>query len=460
MSRVYNFAAGPAVLPEEVLKEAASEMLDYKGTGMSVMEMSHRSKAFEEIIQEAEQDLRELMNIPDNYKVLFLQGGASTQFAMVPMNLMRNRVADYIITGQWAKKAAAEAKRYGKVNELASSADKTFSYIPDVSKIKVSDDADYVYICHNNTIYGTTYHKLPDTKGKILVADMSSDILSEPIDVTKYGLIFAGVQKNIGPAGTVVVIIREDLITEDVLEGTPTMLQYKIHADNKSLYNTPPAYGIYICGLVVHSGSRHLGKEVTEYYLKMGQKHLKTKGIEIPYETTYLEEELMDAYLHDLAIVQEFASMNREIILAEITKHMKWKILDSYSCIHNYVDFRLDTPILRKGAISAQKDEPVIIPINMRDGILLGKGLGNADWNYSAPHGAGRIMKREDVKANYTVSNFKSAMKGIYSSCINKETLNEAPFAYRDLDSIQDAIQETVAIEKVIKPIYNFKAGN
>ena len=250
MSRVYNFAAGPAVLPEEVLKEAAAEMLDYKGTGMSVMEMSHRSKIFEEIIQEAEQDLRDLMNIPDNYKVLFIQGGGSTQFAMVPMNLMKNRVADYIITGQWAKKAAAEAKRYGKINEVASSADKTFSYIPDVSKIKVSDDADYVYICHNNTIYGTTYHKLPDTKGKILVADMSSDILSQPIDVTKYGLIFAGVQKNIGPAGTVVVIIREDLITDDVLEDTPTMLRYKIHADNKSLYNTPPAYGIYICGKV------------------------------------------------------------------------------------------------------------------------------------------------------------------------------------------------------------------
>ena len=250
MTRVYNFAAGPAVLPEEVLKEAAEEMLDYKGTGMSVMEMSHRSKFFEEIIQEAEQDLRDLMNIPDNYKILFLQGGGSTQFAMVPMNLMKNGVADYIITGQWSKKAAAEAKRYGKINEVASSEDKNFSYIPDVSKIKVSDDADYVYICHNNTIYGTTYHKLPDTKGKILVADMSSDILSKPIDVTKYGLIFAGVQKNIGPAGTVVVIIREDLITEDVLEGTPTMLQYKVHSDNKSLYNTPPAYGIYICGKV------------------------------------------------------------------------------------------------------------------------------------------------------------------------------------------------------------------
>lgn len=250
MSRVYNFAAGPAVLPEEVLKEAASEMLDYKNTGMSVMEMSHRSKAFEQIIKEAEQDLRDLMNIPDNYKVLFLQGGASTQFSMIPMNLMKNKVADYIITGQWAKKAAAEAKRYGKINELASSADKTFSYIPDMSKIEVSDDADYVYICHNNTIYGTTYHELPDTKGKILVADMSSDILSKPVDVTKYGLIFAGVQKNIGPAGTVVVIIREDLITDDVLEGTPTMLKYKVHADNKSLYNTPPAYGIYICGKV------------------------------------------------------------------------------------------------------------------------------------------------------------------------------------------------------------------
>ena len=250
MSRVYNFAAGPAVLPEEVLKEAADEMLDYNGTGMSVMEMSHRSKDFEVIIQDAERNLRELMNIPNNYKVLFLQGGASMQFAMVPMNLMKNRVADYIITGQWAKKAATEAEKFGKVNVLATSADKTFSYIPDMSKIKVSNDADYVYICHNNTIYGTTYHTLPDTKEKILVADMSSDILSQPIDVTQYGLIFAGVQKNIGPAGTVIVIIREDLITDDVLNGTPTMLKYKIHSDNNSLYNTPPAYGIYICGKV------------------------------------------------------------------------------------------------------------------------------------------------------------------------------------------------------------------
>lgn len=256
MSRVYNFAAGPAVLPEEVLKEAADEMLDYNGTGMAVMEMSHRSKDFEVIIQDAERNLRELMNIPNNYKVLFLQGGASMQFAMVPMNLMKNRVADYIITGQWAKKAATEAEKFGKVNVLATSADKTFSYIPDMSKIKVSNDADYVYICHNNTIYGTTYHTLPDTKEKILVADMSSDILSQPIDVTQYGLIFAGVQKNIGPAGTVIVIIREDLITDDVLNGTPTMLKYKIHSDNNSLYNTPPAYGIYICGKVF----KHLKK--------------------------------------------------------------------------------------------------------------------------------------------------------------------------------------------------------
>ena len=250
MSRVYNFSAGPAVLPEEVLKEAAAEMLDYKGTGMSVMEMSHRSKAYEEIIQTAEQDLRDLMNIPDNYKVLFLQGGASQQFAMIPMNLMKNKVADYIITGQWAKKAYQEAQIYGKANAIASSADATFSYIPDCSDLPISEDADYVYICENNTIYGTKFKELPNTKGKTLVADVSSCFLSEPVDVTKYGVIYGGVQKNIGPAGVVIVIIREDLITEDTLPGTPTMLKYKIHADNASLYNTPPAYGIYICGKV------------------------------------------------------------------------------------------------------------------------------------------------------------------------------------------------------------------
>jgi len=250
MSRVYNFSAGPAVLPEEVLQEAAAEMLDYKGSGMSVMEMSHRSKTYQNILNEAEADLRELMNIPDNYKVLFLQGGASQQFAMIPMNLMKNGVADYIITGQWAKKAYAEAKLYGKANAIASSADKTFSYIPDCSCLPISEDADYVYICENNTIYGTKFHTLPNTKGKTLVADVSSCFLSEPVDVTKYGVIYGGVQKNIGPAGVVIVIIREDLITEDVLPGTPTMLRYKTHADAGSLYNTPPAYGIYICGKV------------------------------------------------------------------------------------------------------------------------------------------------------------------------------------------------------------------
>ena len=250
MSRVYNFSAGPAVLPEEVLREAADEMLDYRGTGMSVMEMSHRSKAFAGIIEEAEADIRELMQIPDNYKVLFLQGGASQQFAMIPMNLMKNRVADYIVTGQWAKKAYQEAQKYGKVNKIASSEDKTFSYIPDCSDLPVSPDADYVYICENNTIYGTKFKKLPNTKGKTLVADVSYCFLSEPVDVTKYGVIYGGVQKNIGPAGVVIVIIREDLITDDVLPGTPTMLKYKTHADAGSLYNTPPAYGIYICGKV------------------------------------------------------------------------------------------------------------------------------------------------------------------------------------------------------------------
>lgn len=250
MSRVYNFSAGPAVLPEEVLQEAADEMLDYKGTGMSVMEMSHRSKAYDTIIKEAEADLRDLMKIPDNYKVLFLQGGASQQFAMIPMNLMKHKVADYIVTGQWAKKAYQEAAKYGKANKIASSEDKTFSYIPDCSDLPISEDADYVYICENNTIYGTKFKELPNTKGKTLVADVSSCFLSEPVDVTKYGLLYGGVQKNIGPAGVVIVIIREDLITEDVLPGTPTMLQYKTHADAESLYNTPPAYGIYICGKV------------------------------------------------------------------------------------------------------------------------------------------------------------------------------------------------------------------
>lgn len=250
MSRVYNFSAGPAVLPEEVLREAAEEMMNYRGSGMSVMEMSHRSKAYEKIIKEAEADLRELMNIPENYKVLFLQGGASQQFAMIPMNLMKHKTADYIITGQWAKKAYQEGQIFGKANAVASSEDQTFCYIPDCSDLPISKHADYVHICENNTIYGTKFWKLPNTKGKPLIADMSSCFLSEPVDVTQYGMIYGGVQKNIGPAGVVIVIIREDMIGADVLEGTPTMLKYKIHADNESMYNTPPAYGIYICGKV------------------------------------------------------------------------------------------------------------------------------------------------------------------------------------------------------------------
>ena len=250
MSRVYNFSAGPAVLPEEVLKEAQEEMLDYRGCGMSVMEMSHRSKVFQNIIDEAEADLRDLMGIPSNYKVLFLQGGASLQFSMIPMNLMKNGVADYIVTGQWAKKAYAEAQKYGKANKIASSEDKTFSYIPDCSDLAISPDADYVYICENNTIYGTKYKKLPNTKGKTLVADVSSCFLSEPVNVSDYGIIYGGVQKNIGPAGMVISIVRDDLITDDVLQGTPTMMKFKTHADAGSLYNTPNCYCIYMCGKV------------------------------------------------------------------------------------------------------------------------------------------------------------------------------------------------------------------
>ena len=250
MSRVYNFSAGPAVLPEEVLSEVQQEMLDYQGSGQSVMEMSHRSKVFEKIIQEAEADLRELMAIPENYKVLFLQGGASLQFAMIPMNLMKNKVADYIVTGQWAKKAWQEARKYGKAVKIASSEDQTFSYIPDCSDLPVDEDADYVYICQNNTIYGTAFKKLPDTKGKLLVADVSSCFLSEPVDVSKYGILYGGEQRNVGPAGMVIAIVREDLITEDVLEGTPTMMKYKTHADAGSLYNTPNCWSIYVCGKV------------------------------------------------------------------------------------------------------------------------------------------------------------------------------------------------------------------
>ena len=250
MGRVYNFSAGPAVLPEEVLKEAAADMLDYKGCGMSVMEMSHRSKMFQDIIDTAEADFRELVGVPENYKVLFLQGGGSLQFSAVPLNLMKNKVADYIITGNWAKKAFEEAQKYGDVKAVASSADKTYSYIPDCSDLPIRENADYVYICENNTIYGTKYHKLPNTKGKILVSDVSSCFLSEPVDITKYGVMYGGVQKNIGPAGVVIDVIREDLIRDAVLPFTPNLLKWKTQADKGSMFNTPNCYGIYICGLV------------------------------------------------------------------------------------------------------------------------------------------------------------------------------------------------------------------
>ena len=268
MDRVYNFSAGPAVLPEEVLREAQDEMMNYRGCGMSVMEMSHRSKMFDEIIDEAEADLRTLLQIPDDYAVMFLQGGATLQFAQIPMNLMKNRVADYIVTGTWAKKAWQEAAIYGKANKIASSEDKMFSYIPDCSDLPVSPDADYVYICENNTIYGTKYHQLPNTKGKLLVSDVSSCFLSEPIDVTKYGIVYGGVQKNIGPAGLVVSIVRKDLITDDVLEGTPTIMKFKTQAENRSMYNTPNCYAIYICGKVfkwlLKTGGLEQRKELNE----------------------------------------------------------------------------------------------------------------------------------------------------------------------------------------------------
>ena len=248
--RVYNFSAGPATMPVEVLEEIRDEMLNYKGSGMCVMEMSHRSKVFQQIIDEAEADLRTLMGIPDNYKVLFIQGGATLEFAMIPLNLCKNGVFDYIVTGNWSKKAATEAKKYGKVNVIASSEDKNYSYIPDCSDLPIDDDADYVYICENETIHGTTYPVLPNTKGKILVSDQSSMFLSKPCNVSDYGLIYGGVQKNVGPAGLAIVIIREDLIREDIDPKIPVYLRFDTHANNGSMYNTPNCWAIYVCGKV------------------------------------------------------------------------------------------------------------------------------------------------------------------------------------------------------------------
>lgn len=249
-NRIYNFSAGPATMPEPVLEEIRDEMLNYCGSGMCVMEMSHRSKVFQTIVDEAEQDLRDLMGIPDNYHVLFIQGGATLQFSMIPMNLLKNGVADYIITGSWSKKAYQEAKKFGKINVLASSEDKNFSYIPDCSDLPVDPEADYVYICENETIHGTTYQTLPNTKGKILVADQSSMFLSKPCNVSDYGMIYAGVQKNVGPAGMVIAIIRKDLIRDDLGDKLPVYMNYKTHADSGSMYNTPNCWAIYCCGKV------------------------------------------------------------------------------------------------------------------------------------------------------------------------------------------------------------------
>ena len=313
MGRVYNFSAGPSMLPEEVLKIAANDMLDYHGSGMSVMEMSHRSKVYEEIIQTAEADLRELLSIPDNYKVLFLQGGASSQFAMVPLNLLKeNKKADYVITGQWSKKAFSEAKIYGEPNKVASSEDKVFNYIPKLSKDMFDPEASYVHITLNNTIYGTKYKELPDTGDVPIVADLSSCILSEPVDVSKYGVIYAGAQKNVGPAGVTIVIIREDLIREDVLPETPTMFKYKIHADNASLYNTPPCYGIYVCGLVFkylkELGGLEKMKEINENKAKILYDFLDSSEM---FRGTVVKE---DRSLMNVPFVTDSEELNAKFI--------------------------------------------------------------------------------------------------------------------------------------------------
>ena len=297
MARVYNFSAGPSMLPESVLKTAADEMLDYKGTGQSVMEMSHRSKEFGAIINEAESLLREVMNIPDNYKVLFLQGGASSQFAAIPLNFMNGSgKADYVITGQWAKKAAQEASRYGEVNIVASSADKTFSYIPKLDKSTFTPDADYFYICMNNTIYGTVYHELPETGDVPLIADISSCFLSEPLDVTKFGMLYGGAQKNVAPAGVTICIIREDLLGK-ARDICPTMLNYQIHADNGSMFNTPPCYNIYMTKLVLEWIKNEIGgltkmKELNERKAKLLYDFLDSsemfKGTVVPEDRSLM----------------------------------------------------------------------------------------------------------------------------------------------------------------------------
>jgi len=310
MSRVYNFSAGPAVLPEEVLKEAAEEMLDYKGCGQSVMEMSHRSKVFEEIADNTERLLRKLMNIPDNYNVLFLQGGASTQFAMVPINLMtKNKKADYFNTGSFSKKAIAEAKMIGEVNIVASSEDKKYSYIPE--EYTLSPDADYVHITSNNTIEGTRFTKFPETGDIPLVADMSSGILSEEIDVTKFGLIYAGAQKNLGPAGVTIVVIRNDLLGKHA-ENTPTMFRYETHAKEKSLYNTPPCYSIYMVGLVLEWLDEMGGVKVIEKINKEKAELLYNFLDESKFFTSQVEKK--DRSIMNVTFVAPNEDLNKKFV--------------------------------------------------------------------------------------------------------------------------------------------------
>lgn len=291
----YNFSSGPAMMPSEVMKEAHQEFLDYSGSGMSVMELNHRSVLFNEIVDEAKADLKDLLAIPGNYKILFFQGGASLQFAAVPMNIMRNRKAGFIMTGHWAKRAFEEAQMYGEAIELASSVDRNYSYIPDCSNLLITDDLDYVHICENNTIYGTQFKHLPNTDGKDIVSDMSSCILSEPIDVSKYGIIFAGAQKNMGPAGVTIVIIREDLIREDVMFGTPSVMKYKNQLDNNSRFNTPPCYSIYMCGKVFKWLKRIGGLSA--------MKEMNRKKAELIY--SYLDE----SRLFQGTVDREFRSM-------------------------------------------------------------------------------------------------------------------------------------------------------
>lgn len=291
----YNFSSGPAMLPGEVMKEAYQEFLDYSGSGMSVMELNHRSVLFNEIVDEAKTDLKDLLTIPDNYEILFLQGGASLQFAAVPMNIMKNHKAGFIMTGHWTERAFEEAQMYGEAIELASSADKNYTYIPDCSNLSITDDLDYVHICENNTIYGTRFTQLPNTLGKDIVSDMSSCILSEPIDVSKYGLIFAGAQKNMGPAGATIVIIRQDLIQDDVMLGTPSVMRYKNQLDSNSRFNTPPCYSIYMCG------------KVFKWLKKLGglsvMKEMNKKKAELIY--SYLDE----SKLFHGTVDREFRSM-------------------------------------------------------------------------------------------------------------------------------------------------------